>query len=268
MSGSQYAVAGTLALAVEACSPASLALKRRSAAEVLATILDLTASVRLADRLGPAVPQQTQASDVAFRAPLLLGDYVRTRLASIESAACRRLERPFDGLRVRVADPLRLFAQLVSSDAAKSPEGARAFAAATWRTYRDYLLASVTRARSEVGELHSEVASDLRSASPRGAKLEALDAIVRGALNDAVPALCDRLATAMEPPFVEALTAATVRLTATEAVDSSAIVPWFAPHGVLGAQLARTGEIVRALLGHEARSLAVLVDTACNGAAP
>jgi hypothetical protein len=192
---------------------------------------------------------------------------VRKRLASIEEGARRRLERPFEGIRARVADPLRLFAQLVSSEGAKSPEGARAFAVATWGTYRDFLLSSVIRARAEVAELRAEVASDLQCASPRGAKLEAVDAIVRGALNDAVPALCDRLATAMEAPFVEALTAATAGLTAVEAVDSSAIAPWFAPHAVLGAQLARTGEIVRALLAHEGRSLVLLVDTACNGGA-
>ena len=262
MLASQYPVAGTIARAVEACFPATSALARRSAAEVLAGMLDLTASVRLADCLGPVAPPP---AGMTFQAPLLLGDYVRTRLASIDDATRRRLERPFDGLRIRVADPLRLFAQLVSSEGAKSPEAARAFAEATWRTYRDFLLASVMRVRAEVAELRDEVASDLRSASPRGAKLEALDAIVRGALNDAVPALCERLTMAMEAPFVEALTAATLRLTALEAVESSAIAPWFAPHAVLGAQLARTGEVVRALLAHDGRSLVMLVDTACQG---
>ena len=150
-----------------------------------------------------------------------------------------------------MADPLRLFAQLVAGEAAQSPDAARAFAVGTWRTYRDFLLANVVRARAEVAELRAEVASDLRSASPRGAKLEALDAIVRGALNDAVPALCARLANAMEAPFVEALIAAIARLSASEAVESSVIASWFAPHAVLGAQLARTSEIVRALLAHD-----------------
>jgi hypothetical protein len=265
MSVLQYPVVGTLARAVEAFSPASGALRRRSAAEVLAGTLDLIASVRLADCLGPAAPN---APGVTFGAPLLLGDYVRKRLASIEDATCRRLERPFDGPRNRVADPVRLFAQLVSSEGAKSPDGARVFAVATWQTYRDLLLTSVSRARAEVAELRAEVASDLRSASPRGAKLEALDAIVRGALNDAVPGLCARLATAMDAPFVEALTAATVRLTAMEAVDASVVAAWFAPHALLGAQLARTSEIVRALLAHEGRSLVLLVDAVCNGGAP
>jgi len=265
MSASQYTLAGTLAAAVKAFSPASFALKRRSAAEVLAGILDLTASVRLADCLGPTPPPPP---GVTFHAPLLLGDYVRKRLASIEETTCRRLGRPFDGLRVRVADPPRLFEQLASHNGLSSPEGARAFAIATWRTYRDFLLASVIQARAEVAELHAEVASDLRSASPRGAKLEALDAVVRGALNDAVPALCERLATAMEPAFVEALSAATARLRETAPADSAAIAPWFAPHAVLGAQLARTGDIVRALLAHEGRSLVLLVDTACSGGGP
>ncbi len=224
--------------------------------------MNLTASVRLADGLASA---EALLPGVSFHAPFLLGDYVRRRLASIEEATFRHLDRPFEGFRIRVADPLRLFAQLVASDAAKSPEGARSFAVSTWATYREFLLASVARARAEVAELHGEVAADLRSASPRGVRLEALDGIVRGAVNDAVPALLERLATAMETPFVTTLTEAILGLTATEAVDSAVIAPWFAPHGTLGAQLARTSEIVRALLAHEARWLLVLVDTACNG---
>ena len=232
---------------------------------MLAGILDLTASVRLADCLGPVAPP---AAGAIYRAPLLLGDYVRKRLAAIEDANGRRLDRPFEGVRIRVADPLCLFAQLVAAEAAQSPDAARAFAAGTWRTYRDFLLANVVRVRAEVAELRAEVASDLRTASPWGAKLEALDAIVRGALSDAVPALCERLANAMEAPFVEALTAAIARLSASEAVESSVIASWFAPHAVLGAQLTRTSEIVRALLAHDGRSLVALVDAACNEGAP
>ncbi len=190
---------------------------------------------------------------------------MRKRLAAIEEGTRHRLDHPFEGFRARVADPLRLFAQLVASDGAKSPHGARAFAGATWRTYQELFVVSVARARAEVAELRAEVASDLRTASARGAKLEALDAIVRRGLDDALPGLVERLATAMEAPFVESLTAATLQLTATEAVDSTVIAPWFGPHQVLGAQLARTGEIVRALLAHEGRSLVLLVDSACNG---
>jgi hypothetical protein len=233
---------------------------RRSAADVLAGMLDLQASVRLADFLGTA---DRHAADAIFRAPLLLGDYVRQRLAAIEDSTCRRLDRPFEGVRIRVPDPLQTMAQVVASGATASASEGRAFAGAMWRLYRDHLLGCVSRARAEVAALRDEVTHDLRDASARGARLEGLDAVLRGALNDAVPTLCERLAVAMEVPFVEALAAAVARL--PETVEAAAMAPWFEERGVLGAQLARTREITRALLRHEARSLATLVEASFDG---
>ena len=221
-------------------------------------MLDLQASVRLAHCLGPP---GAGAETVAWRAPLLLGDYVQKRLAAIDDAASRRLARPFDGSRAKVGDPAQLAADVTASGATESSAAARAFAAATWHGYRDYFLASVTRARAEVAALREEVAGDLRAASPVGARLEAFDAVVHAALDGAVPALCGRLAAAMEAPFVGALSAATVGLPAI--VDAAAVSPWFAERAVLGAQLARTSEITRALLAREGRSLAALVHAAC-----
>ena len=261
---SQYSVAGPVARAVESCSPGASALagravRHRGAAEVLAGMLDLQTSVRLAHALDAPEPRR---ADAEWRAPLLLGDYVQKRLAAIDDATSRRLARPFEGPRIRVPDPAQLAAQIVSDGATESSHSARAFAIATWRTYREYFLSSLSRVRGDVAALREEVAPDLREASPRGAKLEALDAVVRGAMSDAVPALCQRLAAATEAPFVSALTAATVGLSAT--VDGAALGGWFAARGVLGAQLARTSEITRALFAREARSLETLVDAACK----
>ena len=260
MWASQYSGIGPVARAVEGCYPAASTMRRRSAAEVLAGMLDLQASVRLAHCIGA---EGAGPADVSWRAPLLLGDYVQKRLEAIQDATNRRLARPFDGTRVRVPDPPQLLARLLSSGAAESRPAARAFATETWSAYRDYFLSSAMRARAEVAALREEVGSDLREASPRGARLEALDAVVRAALGDAVPGLCDRLAAAMESPFVDALARAAESLPV--AAEASAIAPWFAERGVLGSQLARTAEITRALLAREARALATLVQAACDG---
>jgi hypothetical protein len=261
MTASQYVVAGPISRAVEGCFPAALPGRRRTAAEVLAGMLDLQGSVRLAHCLGGSKPRPaTGDASLTASPPLLLGDYVRKRLAAIDDAVSRRLARPFDGARVRVADAPHLFAELASSGATESTEGARAFADVTWRGYRDYFLASLWHARAEVAELREEVTSDLRVSSPLGATLEAVDAAVRGAMSGAVPGLCERLATAMEAPFVGALVTAIRALPAP--LEASAIAPWFAERGVLGAQLARTREVTRALLARDARTLETLVDAA------
>jgi hypothetical protein len=228
---------------------------------VLAEMLDLQATVRLAH--GLAEPD-VAATDGRWRAPLLLGDYVRKRLAAVDEAASRRFARPFDGPRVRVSDAAQLADRIMASGATKSPEAARAFAVETWDEYRYHFVVSVARVRAEVGALRDEIGVDLRDAGPRGAKLEALDTILRAAIDDHVPVLCERLAIAMEEPFVAALAAATLAVAREDGVvDAAAITPWFKARGVLGAQLARSAEVTRALFAREARVIETLVDAAC-----
>jgi len=257
MTTSQYPGSGPMARAVETCSPLAPPPRRRHAAEVLATMLDLQASVKLAHALG--APLAATAEPPA--APLfLLGDYVRKRLVAIEDAVNNRLARPFDNARARVASLVPFVAELVSSEATASSAAARAFAESTWRGYRSLLVSSLAHARAEVAELREEVASDLRQAGPRGATLEAVDAAVRAALAGSVPALCDRLATAMERPFVTALAAAIQSVSSP--VDAESVGAWFGEQGLLGRQLAQTRELTRALLARDARMLEALVDAA------
>jgi hypothetical protein len=253
-----------MARAVETCSPLAPPPRRRNAAEVLATMLDLQASVKLAHALGASSGAPgalaTENAEPAAAPLFLLGDYVRKRLSAIEDAVNNRLARPFDGARARVASLVPFVAELVSSEATASSAAARAFAESTWRGYRSLLLASLAHARAEVAELREEVASDLRQAGGRGAALEAIDAAVRTALAGSVPALCERLATAMERPFVSALAAAIQSLPAP--VGAESVGAWFGEQGVLGKQLAQTRELTRALLARDARMLEALVDAA------
>jgi hypothetical protein len=258
--GSQYGVSGPVARAVESCAPEASLSRRRSAAEVLAGMLDLPSSVRLSDWLAPE--KVTPAADLSWRTPLLLGDYVQKRLTAIDELTSRRLARPFDGARVRVSSATDLAAELAANGS-----DARAFVNATWESYRVYLLVNVARARAEIAALRDEIGQDLKEASAHGAKLEAVDAVVRGALAADVPSFLERLANAMEAPFVTRLAAAVDALAAVGgAIDAAALGPWFDPRGVLGEQLARTHEITRALLRREARILVTLVQAACAGA--
>jgi hypothetical protein len=220
-------------------------------------MLDLPTSVRLAHCLGASWSDVRGGDDWA---PTLLPDYVRKRLEAIEDAAERRLSRPFEGARIRVAGPTQLFGELVAGGALKSAAAARAFADDTWRTYRSYLLAHLQRVRAEVAELRSEITSDLKHAGRRGARLEEFDAAVRAATNPNVLELYDRLVTAMEGPFIEALVGATGAL--VEPTDPSSIEPWFAERGLLGSQITVTRELTRSLLAREGRILVALVDAA------
>src|SRR5258706_2804843 len=85
------------------------------AAQVVASILDLDASVKLAHCLGDAV------SEGRSHAPMLLGDYVRKRLEAIDETTSRRLARPFEPGRASVPDRAEMKAQIVELGAATSP---------------------------------------------------------------------------------------------------------------------------------------------------
>ena len=259
MTAPQYLLDSPIARVVERCCPGALLMRRRTAAETLAGMLDLQGSVRLAHCLGD--PRRKAVEDASLHPPLLLGDYVRQRLTAIEEGMVRRLARPFDGARLRVADPAQVRVQL-----AEGREDGRAFAEAIWGTYRDLFLGSVGRVRADVAELREEVASDLRAAGERGKTLETVDGVVRAALNVSVPDLLGRLATAMRGAFVDALAAAVERLPAV--IDDPAIAAWFGERGVLGAQIARTRELTRTFLVRDGQMVQTLVDaTFAEGAA-
>ena len=260
MTATQYGGIGPVARAVERFGTASLALRRRTAAEALAGMLDLQGSVQLAHCLGASKGD----ADGGNSAPTVLPDYVRKRLAAIEDGAVRRLARPFDGARVRVADPPRLFSELTSSGALASRKGARAFAEDTWAAYRDYLLASVGRVRADVAELRAEIAVDLRHAGGRAMGLEAIDGVLRAAINAAAPALYERLATAMAPSFANALAAEVEALAARKVPALGVVEGWFSDRGVLGAQLARIRDLTCGFLARDARMLETLLDAAFN----
>src|SRR5206468_1143709 len=76
-------------------------------------------------------------------APMLLGDYVRKRLAAIDEATCRRLARPFDPGRASLPDRAELHGQLLESGASASKAAAKAFAMTIGRAHREYFLPGV-----------------------------------------------------------------------------------------------------------------------------
>ena len=250
---------GPVARAVEKLAPPEPGARRRTAAEALAALLDLPTSVRLAHCLG-ASWWDARREDADERAPTLLPDYVRKRLEAIEDAAGRRLGRPFEGARVRVAGPSQLLGELLSAGATKSVEARREFAQETWATYRDFLLGSLQRIRAEIAELRDEIKTDLRHAGRRGESIEAVDTVLRGAMNASILELYERLATAMGAAFVPAFGAAIAEL--AEPIEQASIEPWFAAEGLLGAQIARTRELTRAHFVREARLMTALVDAA------
>ena len=248
--------------------PTLAALRPPSTAHVLASMLDLHGSVRLAHCLRARTPAASTYDDA--RAPLLLGDYVRARLASIEETTFRRLARPHDAGRTRLPNASEVLEQIAESDTQGSRAVTKALAASLWRTQREYLVASVARVRFEVATLREEVASDLRALGPVAMRLEAIDATLRTSIDDAFAKLLERLAFAMEGAFVEALT---TKLTAffrdaaareSGATAIAAIAPWFVGDGVFATQLTRTRDVVRGALSNESAVLVALVDGACK----
>ena len=238
-----------------------------STAHVLASMLDLHGSVRLAHCLRARAPAASTYDDA--RAPLLLGDYVRARLASIEETTFRRLARPHDAGRTRLPNAREVLEQIAESDPNGSRAVTKALAASLWRTQREYLVASVARVRFEVATLREELASDLRALGPVAMRLEAIDATLRTSIDDAFAKLLERLAFAMEGAFVEALTTKLTAFFRDPAARESgaaiaAIGPWFAGDGVFATQLTRTRDVVRGALANESAVLVALVDGACK----
>ncbi len=248
---------GLVARTVRALVPPVADGRTPSAAHVLASLLDLDASVKLAHCLGDKRAPLERAL-----APTLLGDYVRKRIQSIEDAANRRLSRPFDAVRARVPDLAEVHAQVV---AVESKPAAKALAMSLGRTHREYLLVSVGRVRADIGALREEVTHDVQALGHRAMRLEALDAIVRGSVESAMPRLLERAAAALEGAFVRDLTAAIAAFDAASPVD--AMAPWFADGGIIGAQLGRTRDLTLGILAREAQVLEALVESACRGQA-
>jgi len=239
-------------------SIASLDVRPPSAAQVLASILDLDASVKLAhcladDLTPPEAPP-----------PMLRGDYVRKRLEAIDDTMTRRLARPFDPGRASLPDRNEVHAQIVEMGAGASKEAVKAFAVSMGRAHRDWFMVSVGRARAEIRALREEVTEDLRQLGAKAARLEEIDAIVRGSIDDAMGRLVDRAALALEAAFVPAFAEAVTAVDVEAGVE--AIAPWFADRGVIAMQIARTRDVTRSLLAHEAAVLEALVDSACRAA--
>ena len=230
-------------------------------AEVLGSLLDLRATVRLAQLLDRAPAATVEPAP----APLLLSDYVRKRLASIEASARKRLARPFEGTRATFASPEDVREWRATYDAAGSPEGARAFAARVARSLREHLVTSVSRVRMEVGALREEVVLDLPGLGANAARLVDLDSVLYASIGDATPALCERLAAALEPGFVKALLMHLARLHEGDA--EAALHGWFEEGGVITAALARVRDMTLTVLAGEGAMALALVDAACRGGA-
>ncbi|HEY2509449.1 MAG TPA: hypothetical protein VGI39_01210 [Polyangiaceae bacterium] len=228
-------------------------------AQVLGSLLDLRSTVKLAQLLerAPAPPAEPSP------APLLLSDYVRKRLVTIEASARKRLAKPFEGSRATFASPEEVREWRATHDAAGSPEGARAFAGRVARSLREHLATSIARVRAEVGALREEVILDLPGLGADAARLVELDGVLYASIGEATPALCERLAGALEPAFVKALLVDVARLHEGDA--EAALNGWFAEGGVIALALARVRDVTLTVLAGEGAMVEALVDAACRG---
>lgn len=223
---------------------------------MLASLLDLSATVRLADHLAIHARNPLPATDVPASP---LRQKLAKKVGEVRSETSAAFEQPFVGRRAlpTAATVLRV---LHESRALETRERAEARAAGDLlksqaRERFDHQLA---RSRQRLRWLRTDFAGEIRALGPRAAQLEAFDAVLTRSLENGQLTLHHALERRLDDVFVTRFVAAVAALP-TDAVD---VDRWYQPGGVLHRHAADLGALLRLLVDHEIDAFHALVDTA------
>lgn len=243
-------------------------------AAFLARMLDLRGSVELARRLtalerpdhaGARAGRRAGVADaVTTEARARLAAVVAGRLDPVHEDIARALGDPFQR-RNKLPTPEAVVAVLIDSGALLERRS-RAFAAgaeAVWTPCGDLLARAMERVRFETAALREELGPPLAALGPAETQLERLDAALFGATIKGRQQLEDRLLDALARSFAAGFREAVAALPGATA--PAHVAPWFAPDGILGAEMRRGRDVVLGVLGHERRRLDALIEAPSEG---
>lgn len=228
----------------------------READAVLASLLDLNSTVRLADHL--ATRRRSP-----LPTPEVVASPIRAKLAKkvdeIRDEARTSFASPFAGRRAlpQAAVVLRV---LEESNALETRGTAETTSAAdTLRAQvRERFDHQLTKARQRIRWLRSDVAPELRALGPRAAEFESFDATLSRALESGFVRLHRSLETRLDDVFTARLVHAVAALPASP----TSLDAWYVPGGMLARHAADLGSLLALLVDYELDALHAFVDTA------
>lgn len=233
------------ALAAKLAPPEAPPPRRADPVDILAGMLDLRGSVRLAELVTELLPALDEKEPGNALSPSFLGQLESRVLAILEEVpkAFESLHRPARVLR-----------------AIRAEEDARAGARALTERFEEAMARAIARARSEIRALREEIAETLRGAGPRAAALEQLDTALvlatRGTLSSRLASIVPFAATAFEELVTQRL------VVEGEGLELSKVEVFCRPDGWLGRAVAEGEATALAIARVEAGILVALVEAA------
>lgn len=229
-------------------------------AAFFARLMDLRGSVDLAQRLSAidrARAPEFAASD--REAAARLRAEIAARFDAVRDDLARPYADPFHR-RNKLPTPEGVVGVLVDGGALRERRGKAVAAAAdaVWSPCADLLGRSLDRVRFEIAALREEVAPALAALGPAVARLERLDAALFGATIRGRQQVEDRLLAAVGRSFAARFSAAVAALPGATA--PAHVAPWFAPGGLLCAEILRGRDVIAGVLTHDRRRIEALVE--------
>lgn len=231
-------------------------------AEVLATLMDFSGSVTLAELLHAPAPEgmpHPDASELAWK----LQERVRKQLSSLSTMVLRPLTGRYAPPHP-AADELLAALERAAAVPGKVPDaqGVERFARDLGTPYFKALYKAVQQAQVQIQSLRAQIGPDLRQLGPRAARLEHIDAALQRSIQGKQIELFERLVLAAELTFERACVRACAEL--PEGFGSEELARWSAEDGWLDRYRERCVRMTQALFGHLQRGLEGLVVAAVH----
>lgn len=223
---------------------------------VLASLLDLNATVRLADHLATHRRSPLPAPEVTASP---LRERLAKKIDDLRQEAAAAFEQPFTGRRSLPQAPvvLRILHEtsaLETRGRAEATEAARTLQAQVRERFEHQL----AKARQRIRWLRSDAAAEIRALGPRAAELESFDAVLTRSLEVGFHRLNRALDARLDDVFTARMVSAIVALPD----GATSIDAWYAPNGVLRRHAEDLGALLVVLVDYELDALLAFVDTA------
>lgn len=224
---------------------------------VLASLLDLNGTVRVADHL--AVRRNAPATPARAAVPSPVRKRLAKKVDEILDETRSAFDAPWTGRR-SMPGPDVVARVLAESGALESrEEAAIASVAATLTSQaRERWDHQLARSRQRLRWLRTDVANELRALSPRAAEVEGFDAVLSRSLETGYAKLLMRLDQKLDDVFAARVRAAIRALPEGE----SSLDGWFRPGGVMHRHARDLASLLAILIDHEVEILHSLADAA------
>lgn len=226
---------------------------------VLAAILDLNGTVRLADHLAIRKPQLGASGRHAPPSPVR--DRLAKKVDEIVDEARSAFDAPFVGRRAMPSRELIL--RILEQTKARETRDEAAIVAAAGLLHaqvRERFDHHLARARQRIRWLRTDVSAELRALGPRAADLEAFDAVLTRGIDPGFIRLLQALETRLDAVFTARLRASVLALPPPP--DDRAIASWFEGRGCMARHARDLSALLCLIVDHEIDALHSLADAA------